>query len=305
MSRSLKAHLLLVLATLVWGSTFVVVKAAFQFASPLVFTAIRMTLATVILVLFFRKSIFQLTRPALLSGAVVGILLFLGYAFQSTGLKLTTPSKSAFLSSSSAVMVPLLLIMFWRTRSHPARLTGIAAAFAGLFLMTVPAGKGAIADFAKVNAGDLLTITAAIAFAFQIIAVGRATRRFPFQQIVSIQIAVTALLMGVAVPFVERPHLQVSWTLVSAIVACAALPTALAFGVQAWAQQFTPAAHTALIFMLEPVFAWLTSLIVMNERLGLRSGAGALLILAGILLSQLLGGASHLEPETAARSAPG
>jgi len=304
-SRSLKAQLLLLLATFIWGSTFVVVKAAFQFASPLVFTAIRMALATVILILIFRKSVIHLTRPSLAAGAGVGALLFLGYAFQSTGLKLTTPSKSAFLSSSSAVMVPLFLAIFWRARIHPWRMAGIATAFAGLFLMTVPGRPGAIADLAKVNQGDVLTILAAIAFAFQIIVVGRATRRFSFQQIVTVQIGVMALLLALSVPLGETPHLQLSPTLVAAVVACAAFPTALSFGVQAWAQQFTPATHTALIFMLEPVFAWLTSMIVTKERLGLRTGAGALLILAGILLSQLLGGASHLESEAAARSAPG
>jgi drug/metabolite transporter (DMT)-like permease len=304
-SRSLKAHLLLVLATLIWGSTFVVVKAALRFASPLVFTTIRMTVATILLALFFHKSVRRITKPALAAGCEVGLLLFMGYALQTSGLNLTTPSKSAFLSSSSAVLVPLLLMIFWRTRIDPWRMTGVVAAFAGLFLMTVPAGKGGIADLAKVNTGDLLTIFAAIAFAFQIIVVGRATRRFPFEQIVTIQIAMTALMMGLTAPWVETLRFQPSATLIAAILVTAALPTAVAFGVQAWAQQFTPASHTALIFTLEPVFAWITSLIVIRERLGLRAGLGALLILAGVLLSQLLGKASHLESEAAARSSPG
>jgi drug/metabolite transporter (DMT)-like permease len=63
----------------------------------------------------------------------------------------------------------------------------------------------------------------------------------------------------------------------------------VAFSVQSWAQQFTPATHTALIFTTEPVFAWLTSFIYLHERLGLRAGAGALLILGGVLISELLG----------------
>jgi drug/metabolite transporter (DMT)-like permease len=66
----------------------------------------------------------------------------------------------------------------------------------------------------------------------------------------------------------------------------------VAFSVQSWAQQFTPATHTALIFTTEPVFAWLTSFVYLHERLGLRAGAGALLILAGVLVSELLG---HVE----------
>ncbi|HXB22718.1 MAG TPA: DMT family transporter [Candidatus Solibacter sp.] len=295
MSRSLKAHLLLVLATLIWGATFVVVKAALQFASPLTFTTIRMTVAAVFLVLVFRKSLPTLTRPSLYAGCSVGVLLFLGYAFQTTGLNLTTPSKSAFLTSSSFVLVPLLLLVFWRIRIDLWRITGIATALAGLFLMTVPAGDGRIADLAKVNAGDLLTLIAVVAFALQLIVVGPATQRFPFQQIVTIQIAVAALLMGVAAPLVETPHLQPSVKLAAAILVTGALPTAVAFSLQAWAQQFIPATHTAVIFTLEPVFAWLTSLIVMKERLGIRAGVGALLILAGVLISALLARPSQLE----------
>jgi drug/metabolite transporter (DMT)-like permease len=64
------------------------------------------------------------------------------------------------------------------------------------------------------------------------------------------------------------------------------LSLALAFAIQAWAQQFTPATHTALIFTLEPVFAWLTSFIFLGERLGGRSGLGAACILAGLLISE-------------------
>jgi drug/metabolite transporter (DMT)-like permease len=72
--------------------------------------------------------------------------------------------------------------------------------------------------------------------------------------------------------------------------------------VQAWAQQFTPATHTALIFTLEPVFGWLTSYVVTGERLGIRAGAGALLIVAGILISEVLGSVSQPESEVAAGS---
>jgi len=73
------------------------------------------------------------------------------------------------------------------------------------------------------------------------------------------------------------------------------LGTAVAFTVQAWAQQFTPATHTALIFNMEPVFAWLTSFIVLKERLGLRAGLGAMLILTGVLVSELLGHVQEME----------
>lgn len=275
--------------TLVWGTTFVLVKQALLSASPLLFNAVRMLLAAVLLAVIYRKHLVRLDRSAWRAGLLVGFFLFLGYAFQTTGLQLTTPSKSAFLTGISTVLVPVLLIVFWRAHIQPWRVVGILTAFVGLFFMTVPTGQPGIADFANVNLGDVLTVACAFAFAFQIIFLGRSTQRFPFEPIAVLQISVAAILMAISAPLLERPHIHFSPTVVSAIVITGIFGTAIAFTVQAWAQQFTPATHTALIFTLEPVFAWLTSFIYLKERLGLRAGAGALLILAGVLVSELLG----------------
>src|SRR5258708_17392807 len=301
MSRSLKAHILLVLVTLIWGTTFVLIKAALQDSSPLLFNAVRMMLAAALLAIFYRKQLRQLTRPALLSGIGVGIFLFFGYALQITGLKLTTPSKSAFLTGSSTVMVPLILVALWRTRIRLWRIVGIIAAFAGLFLMTVPAGRQGLGDLAKINLGDLLTIACALGFALQIVFLGRATQRYAFEQMAALQVMVAALLMAASVPVLEKPFFHLTGTLAFAILITGVLGLAVAFTVQAWAQQFTPATHTALIFNLEPVFAWLTSFVYLHERLGLRAGAGALLILAGVMVSELLGSGAQPEPELAAK----
>jgi drug/metabolite transporter (DMT)-like permease len=287
-SRSLKAHLLLVLMTLIWGSTFVLVKAALSDSSPLVLNAMRMGLAAMLLALYYRRQIAVLTRQALIAGVAVGVFLYLGYALQTSGLKLTTPSKSAFLTGTSTVMVPLILVAIWRTHIHLWRLVGIALALTGLFLMTVPAGEG-LADFARTNFGDALTVGCAVGFAFQIVFLGRATQRFPFEQIAVLQVTTAAVLMAITALFLEQPHFEPSKTAIAAILITGILGTAVAFTVQAWAQQFTPATHTALIYNLEPVFAWLTSLIYLKERLGVRAGAGALLILGGVLASELLG----------------
>jgi drug/metabolite transporter (DMT)-like permease len=288
-SRSLKAHLLLVLITLIWGSTFVLIKSALLDSSPLALNAVRMVLAGVLLALYYRKHLAVMTRPALTSGMVVGIFLYLGYAFQTAGLALTTPSKSAFLTGSSTVMVPILLVIFWRTKIHLWRVVGIVMAFAGLFLMTVPAGRQQLADFANVNRGDVLSIGCAVAFAFQIILLGRASQRFPFEQIAVLQVGTAAVLMVLTAQLLEQPRFHPSPVVIAAVLITGILGTAVAFTVQAWAQQFTPATHTALIFNMEPVFAWLTSFIYLKERLGLRAGLGAALILAGVLVSELLG----------------
>ena len=287
----------------IWGSTFVLVKEALNDASPLALNSARMVVAAVLLVIFYRKKIAVLTRQALVAGVTVGFFLYLGYALQTSGLKLTTPSKSAFLTGTSSVLVPLLLVAIWRTRIHLWRVAGIALALIGLFLMTVPGGRAGLADFANVNLGDLLTIGCAFSFAFHIIFVGRASQRFPFEQVAVLQVCTAAILMTVSAPLLEHPHFRPTATAIAAVLVTGILCTAVAFTVQSWAQQFTPATHTALIFTTEPVFAWLTSFIYLKERLGMRAGVGALLILGGVLVSELLGQVEQPDDEPAAGAA--
>jgi drug/metabolite transporter (DMT)-like permease len=291
--------LLLVMIAFIWGSTFVLVKAALDDASPLVLNSARMVIAAVLLAIFYRKKIAVLTKPALAAGILAGTFLFAGYAFQTSGLKLTTPSKSAFLTGTSSVLVPIVLVAIWRVRIHLWRVVGIVLALTGLFLMTVPGGRAGLADFANVNLGDLLTIGCAICFTFHVIFVGRASQRFPFEQVAFLQVAAAAILMTLSTPLLEHPYFRPMPTVIAAVLVTGILCTAVAFTVQSWAQQFTPATHTALIFTTEPVFAWLTSFIYLKERLGLRAGVGALLILGGVLVSELLGQVERPDDEPA------
>jgi drug/metabolite transporter (DMT)-like permease len=131
-------------------------------------------------------------------------------------------------------------------------------------------------------------------FAFHIIVIGRATQAHSWRQITLIQVLVSAAIMIATAPLAER--VQVAWTgrVISGIAITGFLSLALAFSVQAWAQQFTPPTHTALIFSLEPVFAWITSFLVLGERLGWRAGLGAVCIVGGVLVSEEKGSAESM-----------
>ena len=301
MSRSVKAHILLLALTLVWGATFVLIKSAITQATPLAFNAVRMALAAVVLLLVFARDLRRegVPRGAWLSGGLAGVCLWGGYELQTTGLAYTTPSKSAFLTGVSVVLVPIFLAIGWHRRVNRWTAIGVAAAFAGLYLMTAPAGPAGFA-LAAVNRGDLLSLGCAVAFALQIIAVGRATARYRFQQVSVVQVVVAAGLMLVTMPAMEQPHIIWSGLVVAAILITGLINTALGFAAQAWAQQFTPPTHTALIFLMEPVFACLTSYVLLGERLGARGTVGAGLILAGVLLSELLGKVAAPQAGTAA-----
>lgn len=295
MSRTVKAHLLLILVTFIWGATFVQIKDALRDVSPLLFNALRMVVATAALLILHLPHLRKMNVKTLLAGARVGVFLWAGYEFQTTGLRLTTPSKSAFLTSVSVVLVPIFLLVFWRKAVGRWTALGVAAAFAGLFLLTVPGGAGGWGDLKSVNFGDLLTLGCAIAFAFQIIFVGRATQHHPYQPIAFLQVATAAVLMVASVPVVEHAHIVWSWRVMTAILVTALLATAAAFTLQSWAQQFMGATNAALIFSLEPVFAWLVAYAVLGEGLQLRAAIGAALIVAGLLVSELLGGVKNRE----------
>jgi drug/metabolite transporter (DMT)-like permease len=293
MSRALKAHILLVLVTFVWGATFVLIKdAVAQDATPLMFNFVRMVLATVILAGVFHRELLHITRQAFIAGVITGIFLGLGYEFQTTGLRLTAASKSAFITGISVVLVPLFLIVFWGRKIRTWTALGVLTAVVGLFLLTVPASESGLGNWESVNRGDLLTLGCAISFGFQIIFLGRATEQHRFAQIGFLQVATSAVLMGVAAPVLEHPHIGWTSRVVWAILITGVLGTAAAFTIQAWAQQFTSPTHTALIFSLEPVFAWITSYVALGERLGARAAIGAVLILGGVLISELLGAAT-------------
>jgi len=293
--RKLKADLLLISCTLIWGATFVLVKDALANASVFVFLALRFLVATAVLVLMYGRELRRAGASGLRAGAIIGCCMFGGYAFQTAGLALTTPSKAAFITGFFVVLVPVLLALFGSRRVPAWVWVGALSAFAGLYFLAVPAS-----GLAGLNRGDLLILACAFMFALHVISIGHYSVRYSAGALTLIQVAVTALFTMLCVPFfallgAEQP--RVIWTpgLILAVIVTVIFATALAFSVQVWAQQYTSANHAAIIFTLEPVFAGLTSFAFYHERLGARSLAGAGLILGGILIAELLGPAPAVE----------
>ena len=284
--RRLKADIALAAVSFVWGATFVVIKNALADASPLVFVFLRFALASgVLLAIFGRRD--SLRQPGVpWAGALIGFFLCAGYVFQTAGLEFTTPAKSAFITALSVVLVPLVLVLFFRHRLRLWTLVGVGVAVVGLFFLTVPPGEFTI------GRGDLMTLACALAFTGHIVAVGHYAPRYGVGGLAVWQVAAALGWAALAAPLAGVTGLEtlrLNWTpgLAMALVISAVLATAVAFSVQTWAQQFTPSTHTAIIYSLEPVFAALTSYVVVGERLGSRGLLGAGLILAGVLLAEL------------------
>jgi len=283
MSLRIKAELMLVSICVIWGLSFIVVKDALSYASPLAFIAMRFILAGATSTIVLRPGIRHLTSDALRAGGVLGLCLLGGYVLQVSGLLWTTPSKSAFITAFSVVLVPVMLAL----GGAPLPRSNVVAALAGLsglYVLLAPSRT------AGINRGDLLTLAGSVSFALYIVFVGRYANRFDFRVLVPVQLLVVGSGAALALPL--DSYARVEWTprFVAALAMTAFLATVLAFSVQNWAQRYTPPAHTALILSLEPVFAAAGSRLLMSERLGARFIAGSILMLCGILISEVWGG---------------
>lgn len=275
-----------------------VVKDALHDISPLLFNLLRMIVATVVLAVIYHRDLRRLKRSYLAGGAVVGLCLAAGYSFQTAGLARTTPAKSAFITGLIVVIVPLLCAA---PRLRPATMRrpslsaygGAILAFAGILLLTTPAGTPWAALLGSINTGDLLTLLCALGFALHVVALAHISPRLPLGALAVLQLAFCTLIMGVALPLFERPWIHMSPRVIVALLVTGVLATAVAFTVQSWAQQHLSATHTALILALEPVFAFFTSFLFYGERLSGRASLGALLILGGIALTELLPLGAH------------
>lgn len=278
-----RAELALLGVTIIWGATFVVVKAALTDISPLLFLAIRFTFAALVLAAIYGRKV---SRQGIGGGVLAGGLLFTAFVFQTEGLALTTPTKSAFLTGLSIPMVPLASSLVYRIRPRKFEVVGILIASFGMALMTLPSGKF------EISTGDILSLLCAVTFALHIVVIGHYSPSVGFETLAVVQIAVAGVLGFLSAWFLPASifgpaRIHLTPALGMALLATGLLATALAFTAMAWSQQYTSPTRAALIFALEPAVAWLTSYVVTGEILSNRGKMGAGLILAGVLLVEL------------------
>jgi len=276
---SRRADLVLILANLVWGVSFVVVKGALAASTPLAFTALRFAIAALVLVPFTTLRA-PWSRSELITGTLLGTLLAIGFAMQAVGLVSTTPSRSAFIVATSSVIAAALAFVVIRERPRLTVLVALALAAVGMYLLTAPGPGG-------VNRGDLFTCVTAVCFGGQIVAVSYASRRYDAVRLVWMQTVVTAVGAALAAMAWEDSAMHWNPSYAAALLYAAVFATALALLWQMQSQQFMSSARAALIFCLEPVFAAITSWLWLGERLSLPQWAGGILILGGMLLPEL------------------
>ena len=272
-----RADLLLITAAAVWGVSFVIVKDALTAASPLLFLAIRFTIATVVLAPLANLRT-GFSRAELRAGALLTVLLASGFAAQAFGLQYTTPARSAFIVAMSSVLAPMIALLVLRHRLAWQLLVALIVATLGLYFLTAP-------DAGGLNRGDLWTLVTAVVFGGHIVAVSEFSKRFQAERMVWLQLPGTAIATLIAALLLEPLRFEWSLGLGAALLFLGVMSTAVALVWQMRAQREMSSARAALLFCLEPVFAAVTSWLFWGETFSLSQGLGAGLILAGMVLA--------------------
>lgn len=274
-----RAELLLLAAAAVWGVSFVVVKEALSAASPLLFLALRFTIATAALTPFVQLR-GGFSRAELRAGLILTLLLASGFATQAYGLQYTTPARSAFIVAMSSVLAPFIAMVLLKHRTGWLVVLALLLAGAGIYFLTSP-------DAGGLNRGDLWTLITAAVFGGHIVAVSAFSRQFDAQRLVWLQLPGTAIGSLLGALLLEQLRFEWSPGIIAALLFLAIMSTVVALVWQFSAQREMSSARASLIFCFEPVFAAITSRFFWGEHFSLSQGFGAAMILAGMVLAVL------------------
>ena len=259
--------------TLVWGTTFAIVKGALSDIPAPLLLALRFVLAALLL------SWVKPQRRALMPGLILGLLAFAGFATQTLGLTLTTASKAAFITGLSVILTPLVSAAWFRNRVPLRAFLAAFVALVGLGLMTVTGESG-------VNKGDLWVLGTALAYALYIVYLGEVAPKHDALVLSSLQLWTMALLALLwALPTLPALR-EVSSQTFLAIAYLGVVATTLVTVLQTYAQRVVPAYLAALIFVLEPVFAALFAYLLLGEALGLLGWLGGALVVLAMVVSE-------------------
>lgn len=292
MKNTFRGSLALLIATVIWGSTFIAQSVGMDSIEPFTFQAVRCTLAVLFLlpvIFLFDKardphaSYFALWKSGKLwlSGCICGVALFLASGLQQMGLVYTSAGKAGFITTLYIVLVPILGLFF---RKKPSLMAWVSVLLAtlGLYLLSCTGDSG-------MNRGDILMIGSALAFAVQITLIDRLASSLDSIRLNCIQALVTAILSAITMVLTESPD----W---NAIAGCwlplsyaGVLSMGVAYSLQIVGQKYLSPTPAALIMSLESVFAMLCGWLFLQETLTFWEGVGCALVFSAVILSEIPG----------------
>lgn len=286
MSAARRAELGLVLVTAIWGLTFPAIRTAMtEGVSPLAFVGLRFTLASLLLLPFAWPALRQHRAALLGPGLLLGVTLGGGYAMQTIGLTTTTASKSGFLTGTAVVMVPFLDRVLRGVRPPSTSVLSGVVALAGIYLLS---GLTHPSELLAAGVGDLWTLGGALSYAAYMVLLQDRLARFEHRALLFSQLAFVAAAALILAPLTEVPRFVPSGAVLGSLAFCAVFATIGTGLLHQRCQGQTTPARAALIFSLEPLFAFGFSALLLGERLSARGGLGGLLIVLGVMGADLI-----------------
>ena len=279
--------------TLIWGSSFIILKATLDSVPTLWILAIRFTGACILMGAFSLRELKKLDRSALKYGLAMGAALYAAYTLQTYGLLYTTPGKNAFLTASYCVLVPFLWWLFYKKRPDRFNVAAALVCITGMALVSLDGSLG-------LGLGDALTMCCGLFYALHIIVSSRALEKYSVTALTTIQLGTAAMLCWLtaplAAPFPESVPASAWLSIAYLCIMC----TGVCYFLQALGQKYTSPQTASILLTLESVFGTLFSVVFYHERLSLRTLSGFVLIFIAILISETK--LSFLRPKSAAEN---
>lgn len=284
----IKSNVLIIIATLIWGTAFAAQSVAMDYLSPFTFNGARfivgglVTLPPAIISSRRDKSVLKeipgKRTNVLLAGVCCGVVLFISSALQQFGILYTTVGKAGFITSLYVVIVPLFGLFTGRRVSFKVW-TGVGFAVLGMYLLCVSGGFG-------INIGDGLILACALTFSVHILLIDRFAGRVNHIAVSCVQFFTVGILATISAFIVEKPDfsqiLKCAWP----ILYTGVFSSGVAYTLQIIAQKNTDPEIASLLFSLESVFAAVTGFIFLGERLSVREAAGCVLVMLAIAVAQ-------------------
>jgi drug/metabolite transporter (DMT)-like permease len=302
---SRRAELALVFVTLLWAGTFPLIKIGVADASPLAFVAVRFGVAALLFYPFARRALRGMDSRAFRDGVLLGVLFFLGYAFQTLGLKYTTASKSAFITGSFVVFTPIFQALLRKKPPLLANVFGVAFVFVGVLFLSSE-GETIGESLRRVgegfNIGDFYTLLCAVAYSLYIVVLDAVGERHSVRLLTFMQIGTTlvlAVVVGAALHAtgIETARLEPTRSLVLVFFYTGALATVVTTLLQTRFQRYVTPTKAGILFSLEPVFASALAWATLGDKYAPLGIVGAALIFVGLIISETFGSETKREDD--------
>lgn len=282
--RKSHANGLLLLAALIWGTSYTMIKVTTRAGMPAgLLNGIRGAIFLALVYGFFHRQINHMTRAEFKLGFAIGFFYFCVIQLQTIGLKFTTPSNSAFLTASYVVMVPFVSWLILHKRPAKKAYFSTFLCLFGMMILT-----GVFQSGFQLHGGDGLTITAALFCALQIVFLEYATGKArPMVIAFMTALCETVFGLGYSVSFEHASYARIIWPQV--VIPIILLAVFASFGgqiLQIVGQRFTDSISAGLILMLESVFASIFSVSLGVEPLTPQLLIGGGIIFISLLMSQ-------------------